>query len=60
MVHQWKKALFDGATGVLGCGGAPQEAALDKETLKGLHSKIGELTVEQVLLFEKLKPWIGK
>ncbi len=35
-------------------------AAPDKEALKILHAKIGELTVERDFLVEKLKPWTGK
>ena len=60
MIHQWKKALLDGASGVFARGGALKEPALDKEALKDLHAKIGELTVERDFLSEKLKPWAGK
>ncbi len=60
MIHQWKKALFDGASGVFERGGTPKAAAPDKEALKPLHAKIGELTVERDFLAEKLKPWTGK
>ena len=60
MIHQWKKALLDGASGVFERGGAPKTAPPDKETLKNLHAKIGELTVERDFLSEKLKPWTGK
>ncbi len=60
MIHQWKKALLDGASGVFERGGMPKAPPPDKETLKTLHAKIGELTVERDFLVEKLKPWTGK
>jgi len=60
MIHQWKKALLDGAPDVFERGGTPKTAPPDKEALKTLHAKIGELTVERDFLAEKLKPWTGK
>jgi len=60
MIHQWKKALLEGASGVFERGGLVKEPTLDKEALKDLHAKIGELTVERDFLSEKLKPWTGK
>jgi len=42
MIHQWKKALFDGAFGVFEWGGTPKAPPPDQETLKTLHAKIGE------------------
>jgi hypothetical protein len=36
------------------------QPTLDKEVLKDLHAKIGELTVERDFLSGKLKPWTGK
>ena len=60
MIHQWKKALLDGAPGVCERGGTPKAPPPDKEALKNLHAKIGELTVERDFLAEKLKPWTGK
>lgn len=56
MIHQWKKALLEGASGVFARGGAAREPALDKEALKDLHAKIGELTMERDFLSGKLKP----
>jgi len=55
-IHQWKKALFDGAPEVFerGYKSAPQS---DPEQIKDLHAKIGELTVERDFLSKKLKPW---
>jgi len=60
MIHQWKKALLDGAPGVFERGGTPKAPPPDKEALKNLHAKIGELIVERDFLAEKLKPWTGK
>lgn len=60
MIHQWKKALLEGASGVFARGGEAREPTLDKEALKDLHAKIGELTVERDFLSGKLKPWTGK
>ena len=47
MVHQWKKALLEGAADIFERGGR-------------LHAKIGELAVANDFLSRKLKPWIGK
>ena len=59
MVHQWKKALLEGASGVFERGGktAPD---VDEDTVRDLHAKIGELAVANDFLSRKLKPWIGK
>ena len=59
MIHSWKKALLEGASGVFERGGkkAPE---VDEEQLKALHAKIGELAVANDFLSRKLKPWIGK
>jgi len=59
MVHQWKKALLEGAAGVFERGGktAPD---VDEDTMRDLHAKIGELAVANDFLSRKLKPWIGK
>lgn len=55
-IHQWKKALLDGAPEVFerGYKSAPQS---DPEQIKNLHAKIGELIVERDFLSKKLKPW---
>ena len=60
LIHQWKKALLEGASGVFERGCAAKDPGLDKAALKDLHAKIGELTVERDFLSEKLKPWTGK
>ena len=59
MIHTWKKALLEGASGVFERGGkkAPEG---DEEQMRELHAKIGELAVANDFLSRKLKPWIGK
>ena len=56
MIHTWKKALLEGASGVFERGGkkAPE---IDEEQVKELHAKIGELAVANDFLARKLKPW---
>lgn len=59
MIHQWKKALLDGAADIFERGGkrAPE---IDDETVRLLHAKIGELAVANDFLSRKLKPWTGR
>nr|WP_254693908.1 IS3 family transposase [Sulfitobacter sp. D7] len=54
MIHQWKRALLEGASGVFERGSrkAPE---VDEEQVKGLHAKIGELAVANDFLARKLK-----
>ncbi|WP_416538015.1 MULTISPECIES: IS3 family transposase [Phaeobacter] len=54
MIHQWKRALLEGASGVFERGGrkAPE---VDEEQVKDLHAKIGELAVANDFLARKLK-----
>jgi len=59
MVHQWKKALLEGAAGVFEWGGKTV-SDVDEDTVRDLHAKSGELAVANDLLSRKLKPWIGK
>ena len=61
MIHQWKKALLEGASGIFehGCAVKASDPAAETK-VKELHAKIGELTVERDFLSEKLKPWTGK
>ena len=61
MIHHWKKALLEGASGVFerGCAGKALGPA-DAAKVKDLHAKIGELTVANDFLSEKLTPWTGK
>lgn len=59
MIHTWKRALLEGASGVFERGGrkAPE---IDEEQLRELRAKIGELAVANDFLSRKLKPWTGK
>ncbi|OUS35595.1 transposase [Rhodobacterales bacterium 56_14_T64] len=59
MIHQGKKALLEGASGVFERGGR-KVANVDEEQVKELHAKIGELAVANGFLVRKLKPWTGK
>jgi len=59
MIHQWKRALLEGASGVFERGGR-KKSAIDEEQVKELHAKIGELAVANSFLERKLKPWGGK
>jgi len=59
MIHQWKRALLEGASGVFERGGR-KKPEIDEEQVKELHAKIGELVVANSLLERKLKPWGGK
>jgi Transposase. len=60
MIHQWKKALLDGAADIFERGGRKPVAEVDEETVRSLHAKIGELAVANDFLSRKLKPWTGK
>lgn len=59
MIHQWKRALLEGASGVFERGSrkAPE---VGKEQAKDLSAMIGELAVASDFLARKLKPWTGK
>ncbi|WP_409202531.1 IS3 family transposase [Sulfitobacter sp. W027] len=52
MIHQWKRALLEGASGVFERGSrkAPE---VDEEQVKDLHAKIGELAVANDFLGQK-------
>ncbi len=56
LIHQWKKALLEGASGVFERG-SKRKAEIDEEQVKELHAKIGELAVANDFLARKLKPW---
>lgn len=58
LIHQWKKALLEGASGVFERGAA-KAPEVDPDTVKELHAKIGELAVANDFLSRKLKPWGG-
>ncbi|TYC65079.1 IS3 family transposase [Stappia sp. BW2] len=55
MIHQWKRALLDGASGVFERGGR-RKPEIDEDQVKELHAKIGELAVANDFLSRKLKP----
>ena len=59
MIHQWKKALLEGASDIFERTGK-KKAEVDDETVRSLHAKIGELAVANDFLSRKLKPWTGK
>lgn len=59
MIHQWKKALLEGATDIFERG-PKKSAEIDEEAVRELHAKIGELAVANDFLSRKLKPWTGK
>ena len=44
MIHQWKKALLDGAADIFERGGK-KSPEVDEDTVWVLHAKIGELAV---------------
>ena len=56
MIHQWKRALLEGAPGVFERGGKFREPVVDEAAVKELHAKIGELAVANDFLERKLKP----
>ena len=56
MIHQWKRTLLDGASGVFERGGK-KSPEIDDAQVKDLHAKIGELAVANDFLSRKLKPW---
>jgi transposase-like protein len=60
MIHQWKKALLEGAADIFERGSKKKAAEVDEETIRELHAKIGELAVANDFLSRKLKPWTGK
>ena len=57
LIHQWKKALLEGASGVFEKSAASKVPEVDAETVRDLHAKIGELAVANDFLSRKLKPW---
>lgn len=59
MIHQWKRALLDGAADIFERGGR-KTVEVDDDTVRALHAKFGELAVANDFLSRKLKPWTGK
>ncbi len=60
MIHQWKKALLEGAADIFQRGRAGLEAEAGAVQIKELHAKIGELTVERDFLEHGLRLLPGK
>ena len=60
MIHQWKRALLDGASDIFERGGRTKTPEVSEETVKELHAKIGEFAVANDFLSRKLKPWTWK
>ena len=60
MIHQWKKALLDGAPGIFQGGRNSVEPEVDPARIKDLHAKIGELTVERDFLEQGLRLLPGR
>jgi transposase len=56
MIHQWKRALLEGVSGVFERGGR-KKLEIDQEQVKELQAKIGDLAVANSFLERKLKPW---
>ena len=50
MIHQWKKALLEGASELFQRGRATADPEADAARIKDLHAKIGELTLENDFL----------
>lgn len=55
MIHQWKRALLEGASGVFERG-SRKKPEIDEEQVKEVYAKIGELAVANSFLERKLKP----
>jgi transposase len=60
MIHQWKKALLDGAADIFQRGRIGAEPEADGVRIKELHAKIGELTVERDFLEQGLRLLPGR
>jgi transposase len=60
MIHQWKKALLEGATDIFQRVRSHAEPAADAAQIKELHAKIGELTVERDFLERGLRLLPGR
>ena len=56
-ITSWKAQLLEQATGIFGAGAV--EGAADRERIRELHAKIGELTVERDFLDSALGRFPG-
>lgn len=59
MIHQWKKALLEGASGIFERGGR-KLLKVDEEQGQDMQAKIGELAVAKDFSTGELKPWTDK
>ncbi|MBD9529980.1 IS3 family transposase [Paracoccus litorisediminis] len=60
MIHQWKKALLDGAADIFERGNKKSAAEMDDETVRSLHAKIGELAVANGFFVQKAQAVDGQ
>ena len=60
MIHQWKKALLDGASEIFQRGRNSVDPEVDSARIKELHAKIGKLTVERDFLEQGLRLLPGR
>ena len=60
MIHQWKKALLEGASEIFQRGRTSMEPEADPARIKDLHAKICELTVERDFLDQSLRLLPGR
>jgi transposase len=60
MIHQWKKALLEGASEIFQRGSNAVAPGVDPARIKELHAKIGELTVERDFLEQGLRLLPGR
>jgi transposase len=60
VIHQWKKALLEGASHIFERGSVQGEPEVDAARVKELHAKIGELTVERDFLEQGLRRLPGR
>ena len=56
-ITSWKTQLLENAAGIFGAGAV--ESATDRERIRELHAKIGELTVERDFLDNALGRFPG-
>lgn len=59
MIHQWKKALLEGAADIFERGGkkAPE---VDEDTVRALHAKIGELAAARQTRRDSASIWMRR
>jgi transposase len=60
LIHQWKKALLEGAADIFQRGRVQGEPDADAAQIKDLHARIGELTVERDFLEQGLRRLPGR